>query len=95
MTSIEDRALEKRHAAEPPENPFKALHEFGLQSRLRVIFSHEVRAEPLEIIGALPNNDQHLRGESVLPGVKARARFTRLGLWAGAPLYNNIKDYNY
>ena len=66
MTSIKDRGLKEWHAPETPKNTREALHQLALQSRLRIMLSHQLRAELVKIIGVLTDNDEHLCRQAVL-----------------------------
>ena len=66
MTSIEDRGLKGWHTAKTPKDSREPLHEFCFQHRLRIMLSHQLRAELVKIIGVLTDNDEHLCRQAVL-----------------------------
>ena len=65
--SIQYRGLKGWHTPKTPKHHCETLHKLGLQSRLWVMLIHEFRAEPLKIVCALPDNDERLRSQSMLP----------------------------
>jgi hypothetical protein len=65
--SVQDRGLKERHPAEAPKDAREALHQLAFHGRLRIMLIHKSRAELVEIIGMLADDDERLRRQPVLP----------------------------
>jgi hypothetical protein len=53
-------AFDLWHTAKTPKDSREPLHEFCSEHRLRIMLSHQLRAELVKIIGVLTDNDEHL-----------------------------------